>query len=162
MNGIDSYLVISTDREAYALGSVTNKGWFRLDNDGKPVGRPLKYREIERRWVSLDYSHTWKEAKRNLDRRRESITRNNLRRLWNTGTLTVCYEPTITVRTFFGIISTVRENTGIPIAKMLFGPRALIVHNVCAEDYEATGCALANLVSRDVITDISWTGKVTE
>ena len=162
MNGIDSYLVLSTDREAYALGSVTTIGWYRLDDDGRPVGQPLGYRDIERRWVSLDYSRNWEEAKKSLDERRRSIARREPRRRRTTGTLIIRYVPTITVSTFADIVSTVEDKTGIAFGKMAFGPKSLVVHDVCAEDYETTGFALADLISPELITDISWTGGETE
>lgn len=162
MSKIDSYLVLSTDRDAYVLGSIPNEGWFRLNDKGSPVGDPLMYREIIRRWVNLDYAKNWEDAKRSLAARRESIAKMDPKRRRTTGELMIFYVPTITIERFVDIVRIVEDSTGIRVSDMTFGRKALFVHDVCAEDYQTTGCALAEYVSADCITDIHWTGGVVE
>ena len=159
---MDSYLVLSTDRDAYALGSVTNEGWYRLNDSGNPVGEPLRYGEILRRWVHLDYAKDWEDAKKCLDARHESLAKSVRRQHRTTGELVICYAPTITIERFMDIVQIVEDRTGIFIEDMRFGRRALVVHAVGAEDYQVVGCALAEYVSADCITDIYWTEGVIE
>lgn len=160
MNGMDSYLVLSTESDAYILGSVVNDGWYRLGEDGRPLGRALSYQEIDRHWVSLDYSRSWDDARRSLERRQRAISGIDSRRHRSTGSLKICYVPTITIGTFMEIVRAVEDNTGVDVRDMTFGTRALVVDGVCDEGYQTTGCAIAELVSPDCVTDISWTGSV--
>ena len=102
MKGMDSYLVLSTESEAYILGSVVNDGWYRLGEDGRPLGRALSYQEIDRHWVSLDYSRSWEDARRSLERRQLAISRIDSRRHRSTGSLKICFVPTISFGTFMG------------------------------------------------------------